>query len=141
MSSGSKLCTFLWRRLFLQTLRRHYLALLGEIVFVLATFTLFLSSDRVDLTCVNKINSTYIRNVVRKQFRVEALRHKVAVVYGPSNDRTDKLVKRLLDWMHSDIPGRRPHNDYGNGGHPARRPGYGNLKEPRDYPTKLGEYS
>ncbi|KAH7945825.1 hypothetical protein HPB49_016037 [Dermacentor silvarum] len=126
MSSCSKLCTFLWRRLFLQTLRRHYLALLAEILFVLVTFAFFLSNDHVDLADVKKINSTYTQDLVRWDFDIAGLRRKVAVVYGPSNDRTDKMVRRLLEWIKGD-----GEDEYG--GHSVQRQEY-----PDQNPTKLG---
>ncbi|XP_070392967.1 phospholipid-transporting ATPase ABCA3-like isoform X2 [Dermacentor albipictus] len=103
MSSCSRLRTFLWRRLFLQTIRRHYLSLLAEIVFVLVVFAFILGNDRVNLACVKKINASYAEDVTREAFDMVNARRQLAVVYGPSNDRTDKLVKRLLDWIKGDV--------------------------------------
>ncbi|KAL1487105.1 hypothetical protein MTO96_031115 [Rhipicephalus appendiculatus] len=96
MSACGKLRTFLWRRLFLQTIRRHYLALLVEIVFVFLMFKVFLRIDRVDLADVRKFNSALLedRNVHRMDVRAVDL-SGVLVVYGPSNSRTDKLINKL----------------------------------------------
>ncbi|KAL3205083.1 hypothetical protein MRX96_011398 [Rhipicephalus microplus] len=98
----ARLCTFLWRRLFLQTIRRHYLALVTEIVFVLLTFKFFLRSDRVDLAHVRKLNSAYIEEVQRA--RVDPLEINLAhayVVYGPKNDKTDRLIAKLRKDTHN----------------------------------------
>ncbi|KAL1482378.1 hypothetical protein MTO96_033838 [Rhipicephalus appendiculatus] len=97
-----KLCTFLWRRLFLQTIRRHYLALLTEIIFVLAMFKFFLRSDRVDLAHVRRLNSAYFDEVQLKRIDPFELNlANVFVVYGPSNDRTDKLIAKMLNASHT----------------------------------------
>ncbi|KAL1483970.1 hypothetical protein MTO96_001825 [Rhipicephalus appendiculatus] len=98
MSACCNLYTFLWRRLYLQTVRRHYLALLIEIIFVLVTFIFFLQNDRVDLAQVKKLNSSsLVENVSRRRVnRSKVEFREICVVYGPSNDRTDKLINKLL---------------------------------------------
>ncbi|KAH7985322.1 hypothetical protein HPB52_025713 [Rhipicephalus sanguineus] len=81
----------------MQTIRRHYLALVIEVIFVVAAFAFFLHLDRVDLNDVRKLNSTVLKNVARERVDLSELDlTKVFVVYGPSNDRTDKLAKKLL---------------------------------------------
>ncbi|KAL1415402.1 hypothetical protein MTO96_006847 [Rhipicephalus appendiculatus] len=54
--------------------------------------------NRVDLALVRKINSSYFDAVVRQPFDIgEEKLADVTVVYGPSNDRTDKLINKLLE--------------------------------------------
>ncbi|KAL1468842.1 hypothetical protein MTO96_041229 [Rhipicephalus appendiculatus] len=97
MPACGKLRAFLWRRLFLQTIRRHYVALLVEIVFVLVTFKYFLRADRVDLSDVRKFNSTLLTLVNRQRINLTGVNlSDVVVVYGPSNSRTDELINKLL---------------------------------------------
>ncbi|KAH7952479.1 hypothetical protein HPB52_023805 [Rhipicephalus sanguineus] len=114
MSACGKLYTFLWRRLYLQTIRRHYLALLMEIIFVLVTFIFFLQTDRVDLAKVKKLNSSFTENVQRHRVDIRKLKFtKIYVVYGPSNDRTDKLINKLLEITDTGPDGANPasHDD------------------------------
>ncbi|KAH7960966.1 hypothetical protein HPB49_025412 [Dermacentor silvarum] len=48
MVSCSRMCLFIWRRLLLQTLWRHYVSLAIELVFVVGTLMYMLYNDRVD---------------------------------------------------------------------------------------------
>ncbi|KAH6931470.1 hypothetical protein HPB50_024627 [Hyalomma asiaticum] len=101
MSPFWELRTFLWRRLFLQTIRRHYLALLTEVFFVLAVFSFFLRHDRVDLALVKKLNTTFKEELVRFPVPMEAKTFDdVCVVYGPSNEITDEVVKTMVKGAH-----------------------------------------
>ncbi|KAH6931027.1 hypothetical protein HPB50_021470 [Hyalomma asiaticum] len=118
MSLCRKFCTFLWRRLFLQTIRRHYLALLAEILFVVVTYKHLLRHDRVDLGHIKKFNSASFGSATRRNVNKEIVGASEAyVVYGPSNDRTDKLVKKLMsyiDYVHDGKTGtsyKVPHDE------------------------------
>ncbi|KAL1476124.1 hypothetical protein MTO96_036749, partial [Rhipicephalus appendiculatus] len=97
MPACATLRALLWRRLFLQTIWRHYIALFTEVIFVVVTFAFFLHLDRVDLKSVRKLNSTVLENVRREPVDWSELDlTKVFVVYGPSNDRTDNLITQIL---------------------------------------------
>ncbi|KAH8023699.1 hypothetical protein HPB51_015239 [Rhipicephalus microplus] len=58
--------------------------------------------DRVDLAHVRKLNSAYIEEVQRA--RVDPLEINLAhayVVYGPKNDKTDRLIAKLRKDTHN----------------------------------------
>ncbi|KAH7956818.1 hypothetical protein HPB52_012816 [Rhipicephalus sanguineus] len=100
MVSCSRLCLFVWRRLLLQTLWRHYASLAVEMVFVVATFMYMLYHDRVDKAQVKKLNRSYVDLAELKSMNIEHLRLRLprglTVVYGPGNEHTDQVVNTIF---------------------------------------------
>ncbi|KAL1413928.1 hypothetical protein MTO96_007977 [Rhipicephalus appendiculatus] len=100
MVSCSRLCLFIWRRLLLQTLWRHYALLAIELVFVVATFMYMLYHDRVDKAQVKKLNRSYIDLAELKSMNVEYLRLRLprglTVIYGPGNEYSDQVVNTIF---------------------------------------------
>ncbi|KAL1443702.1 hypothetical protein MTO96_030214 [Rhipicephalus appendiculatus] len=72
----------------------------------------FLRVGRVNLAAVRKLNYSYFEMVARQPFDLkEKELRRLSVVYGPSNGRTDKLVKKILE--KSNIPFTPPsYDDY-----------------------------
>ncbi|KAL1445751.1 hypothetical protein MTO96_044849 [Rhipicephalus appendiculatus] len=86
-------------------MRRHYLALISEVIFVVATFVLFLQLDRVDLKTVRKLNASVLEDVEREPVDWSELdMSKVFVVYGPSDNKTDHFIKKLLGHSDDSVP-------------------------------------
>ncbi|KAH7958270.1 hypothetical protein HPB49_000371 [Dermacentor silvarum] len=100
MVSCSRMCLFIWRRLLLQTLWRHYVSLAIELVFVVGTLMYMLYNDRVDQAQVKKLNRSYLALGEFRQMNVEHLRPRLppglTVIYGPGNEHTDKLIATIF---------------------------------------------
>ncbi|KAK8767232.1 hypothetical protein V5799_005981 [Amblyomma americanum] len=108
MVSCANVGLFIWRRLLLQKLWRHYVTLAVELTFVVVTFVYLLSHDRVDPAQVKKINRSYVIPQEPTAVDAEHIRNKLPpgliVVYGPSTADTDQLIAQLFSAAGRESP-------------------------------------
>ncbi|XP_065310568.1 phospholipid-transporting ATPase ABCA3-like isoform X2 [Dermacentor albipictus] len=108
MCSFYNVWLLIWRRLLVQTVRRHYLALAFELAFVLAVFLFILHSDHVDLKEVIKHNRSFVRFHSSESIYVSGNFHNeptnLTVVYGPGNNHRDKLIAAVIKEKEPDEP-------------------------------------
>ncbi|KAK8767242.1 hypothetical protein V5799_005991 [Amblyomma americanum] len=108
MVSCANVGLFIWRRLLLQTLWRHYVTLAVELTFVVVTFVYLLSHDRVDPAQVKKLNRSYVIPQEPTAVDAEHIRNKLPpgliVVYGPSTADTDRLIAQVFSAAGRESP-------------------------------------